>query len=82
MLKNSRTDVRSCTIFLRSNAVPLLKIKLSEFALKKLPDRIMNIIINRAGRLPENSLNSFVDLHSPKKQQKRQTKKSSLFIEG
>ena len=34
-----------------------------------------------AGRLPENSCNSFVDLQS-KKQQKRKTKKPRLFIEG
>ena len=39
-------------------------------------------INNIAGRLPENSRNSFVDLQSQKNSKKKQTKKFRLFIEG
>ena len=43
---------------------------------------VSGLIKNIAGRLPENSFISFVELQYQKNSKKRQTKKNRLFIEG
>ena len=48
--------------------------------IQKISDEIEKTV-NIAGRLPENSRNSFVDLQSPKTVKKTE-QKNSLFIEG